>query len=265
MPEMPTDTSANVSQPQPEHDWEMTEAVPETTPWDYGYVINGFSIGCTKEELIKAVIKRGSELKFVWTPEAPEPVRPERIVFLTAAFKKRASNGALQSIALGAALVAFGIVLAFAFNDWNYLYRNFLVVIGAAVLVEGTWRLYRTRTFALEDALSEASGARFDNWSEAKSIGGYTFGLGACLVVVGVAQMLAGIEESIAAAGLVKPSVWQGQVWRLATASFDARKLHALLDELSWATGSGKNYRANNPSGFCPSGLSNLGDMRKSV
>jgi membrane associated rhomboid family serine protease len=57
------------------------------------------------------------------------------------------------------------------------------------------------------------------------SLSGYTFTLGACIVVVGAAQLFAAdsIEDSIEVAGMVKPAVWDGEIWRLFTATL----LHA--------------------------------------
>ena len=216
---MPTESEANLSQPHTKQPWDISRPVPEkVSVFDYGYVVNGFTIGCTKEELIKEVAARGPALDFVWTPEFPQPVFPERLQFLTTSFKKRAVKDARQAITWGGALVAFGLTLAVIFNDWH-LYRNFLAVIGVVVMIEGGWALYRTRNFTIEDAASEASAARFDRWSENKSISGYTFGLCAALVVVGIVQVFYGLDESFEQAGLVKSAVWQGQVWRLATAT----------------------------------------------
>ena len=218
--EIPSDTSPTPSQAQSEHPWEITVRVPEKpTVCDYGYVTAGQSVGCTKEQLIKEVTSRAPELKFVWTPEFPQPVFPETVAFLTPIFKKRAANEALKTLAWGAAFVAFGIVHALVEDDWRYLYRNFLAVIGAVILVEGAWAHYRTRSFTTEDVATEASTVRFDAWIKQKSISGYTFGVATFLVVVGVGQLLGGTNESIEAAGLVKPAVWQGQSWRLATAT----------------------------------------------
>src|SRR5688572_10748255 len=110
---MSNESPATVSQPDTEQPWEARCEVPEKlTVFDYGYVVKGFTIGCTKEELIKEVAARGPELQFVWTPEFPQPVFPERIVFLTTAFRKRAVKEWRTSIAWGGALFVFGIVLA---------------------------------------------------------------------------------------------------------------------------------------------------------
>ncbi|HSS19805.1 MAG TPA: rhomboid family intramembrane serine protease [Pyrinomonadaceae bacterium] len=204
---------------QSQHPWEITGSVSDKPKVsDYGYLIKDQSIGCSKEDLIKEA-SRGPLLRLVWTPETPEPVRPETVSFLTPAFKKRAVREAWKLLAGGAALLLFGIVLSFSLDDWKYLYRNLWAVIGGVLLVEGAWGLRRARAFTIEDAQSDASSARFASWAENKGIGGYTVLLAAAIVLVGVAQLLAGDSESIQAAGLVKAAVWQGQIWRLATAT----------------------------------------------
>ena len=65
--------------------------------------------------------------------------------------------------------------------------------------------------------MSDASSARFTSWLKNKGISAYTFTLAACIVVVGVVQVLVG--DSIEAAGLVKPAVRNGEIWRLFTAT----------------------------------------------
>ena len=201
------------------HEWELPGWIPDKPEGcDYGYVSNGHAIGCTREELISNVSKRGlSDIKFVWTPETPQPVFPEKVPLLLTAFKKRAAKEARSEIYWGAGFIIFGLVLALGFSDWQLLYRNFFSVLGAVALVGGLWELYRIREYTQADAESVASSARFADWIGTKSISGYTVAISACIIVVGVAQAVTGNKESIQAAGLVKPEVWRGEWWRLFT------------------------------------------------
>jgi membrane associated rhomboid family serine protease len=205
--------------PATEQEWEVTGRVPDKPPTgEYGYVVKGEAIGCTREELLAVIQTRAAEIKFVWTPETPAPVFPEKVPLLLDSFRKTALKRARSSILWGVVLVALGVVLAFVFHDWRFLYRNILSMFGALALIEGVWQLARLKRYAMEDAAADGGSLRFDSWINKKHISGYTFFLGAFIVIVGLAQMVAGDVESIKIAGLVKPAVWQGQVWRLFTA-----------------------------------------------
>ncbi len=211
-----------VSNPQPQK-WDLLDAVP-TKPvlWDYGYFINGQANGCTREKLID-LVQRGTEVSFVWTPETAEPVTPERVAFLLNAFRINSRRKARNEVLAGAGLIAFGILLAVFLQDWRMVYRNFWSVIGAVILIEGIWRFAQSRQYGLEDAASDFSTARFTAWIKKKHLSGYAFTLAACIVVVGAAQIFP--ADPIKAAGLVKPAVRNGEIWRLFTATL----MHANL------------------------------------
>jgi membrane associated rhomboid family serine protease len=212
-------TPHNDESTTPEHDWDLAGWVPDKSRvCDYGYVVKGQAIGCSREELVKAFPYRAAEIKLVWTPETPEPVFPEKVPLLLDAFRKLAVKEARNALFWGLAILTGGLVMALAIGEWKLLYRNFLVAIGAVFLIEGAWQLARTRHYTLEDAEADASTLRFTTWINNKHVSGYTFLLAACIVIVGVFQGAVGAEQSINIAGLVKPAVWQGQVWRLFTA-----------------------------------------------
>ena len=208
-------------QPYATNEWELPGRIPDK-PSDsaYGFMTNWHEVvKCSDaEELVSEVIKRGvKRIKFVWTPETPKPVYPETVPSLVIAFQKQAAADARKAIYWGAGLLAFGAILALAFHNWQLLYRNLLAMLGAFMLIAGAYELYRARNYTQEDAESAASSERFGTWLKAKHITGYTFAIASCIVIVGVAQLIAGDKESIEAAGLVKPAVWQGQWWRLFT------------------------------------------------
>ena len=197
--------------------WDLLDAVPaKPVVWDYGYFINGQANGSTREKLID-LVQRGTEVNFVWTPDTPEPVYPERVPFLLNAFRINLRRQARKTIIIGAALIAFGIALAVLFQEWSLVYRNFLSVIGAVSVIEGIWRYAQSRQYSLEHAVRDASTARFTAWIKEKSLSGYTVTVGVCIVVVSAAQIFP--DDAIKAAGLVKPAVRNGEIWRLLTAT----------------------------------------------
>jgi membrane associated rhomboid family serine protease len=212
-----------------QHEWDVRGWVPDKPGlWDYGYVIKGQTFGAaTPEELCKLLETRGGEISFMWTPETPQPVFPEEVPFLIDAFRRIQVKESRHAVLIGAALVAFGVVLAILFKDWKYLYRNFFVVLGAVALVEGIWSYSRARHYSQEDAAADASAVRFGAWLKNKSNSGYTFALAACICVVGVVQPFG--ENSIEVAGLVKPAVRNGEIWRLFTATL----MHANLEHFA--------------------------------
>lgn len=220
----------------PQHEWDVTGWIPDKPAGlDYGYVVDGQTIGSTREQLIETLVQRGSQISFVWTTDTPEPVRPEQVPVLVAAFHRIQIKEARTAILWSVGLVAFGVVLALGFQDWTFLYHNIFFVFGAVGLVEGIWKFKRSRNYTQEDAVSDASAARFATWIKDRNLSGYTTILMACIVVVTVVQAF--VEDSIALTGLVKPAVWRGEVWRLFTATL----MHANLTHF-WMNALGLIY-----------------------
>jgi len=112
------------------HAWDVTGSVPDKPgTGDYGYVISDVSFGCSREDLVKALWSRGSDIKFVWTPETPEPVFPEKVPFLLDTFRKLAAKNARHAILIGLGLVAVGGVIAYGFDELSLLYRNIIAIL----------------------------------------------------------------------------------------------------------------------------------------
>src|SRR6185503_21015489 len=146
------------------HEWDVSGVIPaKPAGSDYGYIQNGQAVACTREYLVERV-QNGAEFSFVWMPENPEPVPPEMAPFLLEAFRQNLRRGARAPIFIGAALVAFAIMLAIVFHKWSMVYRNFLFVFGVLGLVEGAWRYRRSHYYTQDDAVSDASAARFAAW-----------------------------------------------------------------------------------------------------
>ena len=217
-----------------QHEWDVTGWIPDKPAnWDYGYVIKGQTIGSTREGLSKLLEQRGAEISFVWTPETPEPVWPERVPFLIDAFRRIQVREARNAILYSAAFVGLGVLLAAGLEDWTLLYRNIFFVFGAVGLTEGIWRYARSRHYTQEEAESDASTGRFTYWLKDKNISGYTITLAAYIVGVLIVQAL-NEDAAVEAAGLVKPAVRNGEIWRLFTATLmHANFTHFLMNFLA--------------------------------
>lgn len=212
-------TTADAAQPRGERPWELPAPVTEKRDGcDYGFVSEGRAVCCTAEELVEEVYERGvREIELAWTPETPRPVYPEEVPLLVTAFKRRAARDARHALYWGGGFIALCVALALATEDARMLWRNFFFVIGAVAVVGGGWELYRASRYTQEDARRAAEFARFGHWLKGKRATAYTVFLAGLIIVVGVAQVISGEKESVDAAGLVKPAVWQGQYWRLLT------------------------------------------------
>ena len=199
-----------------QHEWELVGQVPaKPATSEYGYVANGKTTGVTRERLIEAV-QNNPAVTHVWTPETSEPVSPFAVPFLFETLRKNLRKQARNAILAGIALVLLAFVIAMVAHKWSMVYRNIFFVLGAVILTEGIWQYARLRRYTPEEAASDASTARFTGWIEKKPISGYTFTIAGCIVVVAIAQALSNF--SVDAAGLVKPAVKSGQVWRVFTA-----------------------------------------------
>jgi len=201
------------------HPWETTDVAPDKPEgFEYGYVLKDKAHGCTKQGLLDYIATNGKEITLVWTPETPEAVRPSEVDFLFSAFKKRAEKAARKTILIGLGILAGGIVVLVIFAQWTLAFRNLFVVFGTLVLAEGLWEWHKTKSFSVADLEAEADMGKFAGWLKKKSLSRYTACVFAAIIVVELSQLLFGEKESIATAGLVKPAVWQGQVWRLTSA-----------------------------------------------
>ena len=214
--------------PAPQHQWDLIEPPPnKSSIMDYGYVAEGKAVGCTPQELFEAVRHRGSQISFVWTPETPQPVRPEQVPFLVEAFRSREWNDATNGIWFGVALMVIGLVLTLVRQDWHSLGRNIFFIVGGFLLAVGNWKYWRLPYYTQEDALSQGSAARFHAWIKKRTLSGYVVTVIASLILVSL--FAAAAPDAASLVGLVKPAVWRGEIWRLFTAPFIHQDFHHLF------------------------------------
>jgi membrane associated rhomboid family serine protease len=133
--------------------------------------------------------------------------------------RQQARKEALKSVWIGAGLIGLHVlfVLFDALDFWD-MFRSLLFIVGGAILVAGVWELRQVKALTLADLVVDEQAAAFAALIESVKPT-YTWVILICLITVMLAQLIAGEKQSIAAAGLVKSAVWQGQWWRLLTAA----------------------------------------------
>ena len=109
---------------------------------------------------------------------------------------------------------------------WRLLFRSVFFILGLMTLAGGLWGLYYARKLTLADLIPSEEAQRFLSAGE-RTRPLYSTFIIACLIVVTIAQLATENVESIyllgqrsgEIAGLVKPLVWEGEWWRILTAS----------------------------------------------
>lgn len=211
--------SANVTDgPSAPHKWDLPGPTVNKLPnWDYGYVSKGGEPhGCSLETLVR-MISSGVIVSGVWSPDTPGPVPAERAPFLLHAFRSRVVRYARNAVLVGLGILGVIVVIAVAEGEWRLIYQNYFSLFGVLVLAEGIWEYSRSRRYTEEDAVSDASTALFTEWLQNKNLSGYTIALVAAMIAVSGMQVFA--DDAINRAALVKPAVWNGEVWRLFTST----------------------------------------------
>lgn len=202
---------------RPQHEWDVTGWIPDKPAGvDYGFVVKGQTISSTPKDLLEVMVQRRGEISFVWTPETPQPVRPEQVPFLTEAFRRVEVGQARNFMLWGALMLVLGLGIALVSPGSKSLTLDFITIAGGLGLAVGNWKYWRARKYTQEDAIVEASDTRFRTWIQERSMSGYTLAILASIVVVSIFGGIA--VDATALAGLVKPAVFDGEVWRLFTA-----------------------------------------------
>ncbi len=151
--------------------------------------------------------------------ETPKPTPEEYLAEQKRSIRKKS----WWAVGIGGfiVLVHFGILLLFvllgSYPDFSVLLRSIYFMLGAFGLIAGLWGLYYAKSLSLKDITPSEEAIEFARRSEASSPY-FTMVLIGCIAAVFVAQLNAGNNESVAAAGLVKPDVIEkGQYWRILT------------------------------------------------
>lgn len=167
----------------------------------------------------------------------PEPITAEEFLQMQRSSIRRKS---FWAIGVGTALVVLSTTAVYLvlfvlppeithidaskLRFWEMLFGNMLFIAGLLAIAGGLLGLRHAKKIKLEDYVPSAEAIAFlDEVRSSKPTYSYLF-VGAIIIVYVVqvftdapVQQTEGLPRSIELAGLVKPLVWEGQWWRLAT------------------------------------------------
>jgi len=207
--------------------WEAPDAFPDRPPTgSYGYKQGRKLRRCSQLELVDVCSKDMiPPVRLVWTPDTPYLVPPHEVPFLFDALRSKTHGNSKLNLGVGLFLAV--LLLPRLLSGGELPIKFFDAIIAVVCIVTGIVGLWRVRTLTRVDMAHEARQARFDAWV-AMQRRGYTPVLAMVLVAVFVVQLFTGLVESVEAAGLVKPAVHSGQLWRLVTCAM----LHGCIPHL---------------------------------
>jgi membrane associated rhomboid family serine protease len=121
-------------------------------------------------------------------------------------------------LAFGVLITAFLLFALFAgFVTAQDLFRNIIFILGLFGLIGGVWGIYYAKKLTLKDLIPSPEAIEFIRQGQLTKPY-FSYILIACLVAVTLCQMYAGLDESIDAAGFVKPDfLKRGEYWRILT------------------------------------------------
>ena len=170
-------------------------------------------------------------------PEEVTQITPEEYLEQQKASMRKSSWWA---IGIGAFLTLAHLVwLPIVFKargeiDFAILFRSIFFILALFVLLGGIWGLYYSKSLSLKDVIPSADAVKF--LQEARTITPYyTYILVGSVIAVFISQLAAqpvdsemsSLERSRDLAGIVKPLVYDGEIWRLLTgATLHGHLLH---------------------------------------
>lgn len=227
--------------------WKTAELYPEPPHSEeptWGYTLDKIPYSCTFEQLRSYVAwDRSKRIKLVWTPYSTRMMPPEEVRELLLDVRHRDVLHArhqfrnyLLIAAAWTALGGFNATTSGARTGTPFIaYFILPLVLGIIPAIQLAWTLRQMRTheFTWEDALNAGRQIRYQEWL-GRHKAPLTIIFIAALLLVGLVQIYTSIQHAFArifvdraqgtwsaidAAGLVKSAVWEGEVWRLFTAT----------------------------------------------
>lgn len=204
-----------VAEPLP---WALRKpVVAKPAGWDYGY-LEGNELHPSSPQEMRDRARHGQPLHMVWTPASPWLVWPEEVPEVFGELRTTSVATAKQRIR--GPLAGFVVLLLANAAIWagSGPAPLLLVLLGIAViwLAAGAYTLRSARYLTPTSFRASVEDAVHGSWAASRPVP-WTQATAVCLGVVYAAQFFNPGSEAVA--GLVKPLVWQGQGWRLFTAT----------------------------------------------
>lgn len=201
---------------------------------EYGFHTGDLQHPSTREELVFQC-STAPATPLVWTPETRGMVPPESVPFLVEELiRHRRKNAEGEIFGFGLGLLA--VLMAYALWLPTLGFRSILVILPAFLAIRLVGAIHdRVEALRTDASAFPAARARLRHaaWVQGQPAR-YTDALIAVLVVVFVAETFDGREAAIQAAGLVKPAVHGGDLWRVLTAPLlHANFLHIWMNGLA--------------------------------
>jgi len=203
--------------------WAKSDAFPEKLPGhDYGYVLRGKAVGCTREELFHRVASGDlPAIDLVWHPDSPRILPVSHIPFLLDALKARTRRRLRSRLLIGIFSLLFFGWLAYesrrggshgAFAMWLML----AVIAGVFQIVYAIRGMRFFKTIQWDEWHLDPDTERYRVWVASRPLQ-FTWLLLGVLAALGLLELFEGIQGPIKAAGLDKAAVRHGEWWRLLT------------------------------------------------
>lgn len=207
--------------------WEVEagfEEKPDTLA-PYGYVSKGNELHpCSRTLLVERCAEGGfwgsPPVLLVWTPETARLVVPEEIPYLHEALRQRERKSAKSTMLWCLFFLALILTPLFLFAGSARLIRLVLIFYALPLLVGVVASILSLRKkieYTRESINESVTATRYEAWLETHRLT-YTKWLCGCFIALMVFE-LPDTNAAIEAAGLVKPAVRGGEVWRLLTCS----------------------------------------------
>lgn len=195
---------------------------PKPTISEYGYRgMYQVLYPCSREELIKKVSSvnfLSTAVEFVWMPELEALTEAHEIPELFKPLKRRIRKVAILKITGSIFIIAaLAILLHYYKFGLLFLVSLFILIPTFLLLWENVQILLSLKklTFTALNSPPDPADSKHLAYLQSFKLT-WTKEIAACVIAAAVLQIFAG--SGIQAAGLVKPSVRQGEVWRLVTA-----------------------------------------------
>lgn len=193
---------------------------------EYGYAImegkilsKSTYIQCTQDELVNAA-ENNKDIYSAWTPYSNKLIPLETISFLSDVIKRKTFNDLKAKIKEGYQItVFFGILTVidvFVFKDKGPSLTPLLFLIfGVIPVISGRYELSRLDNITFED---RAYDILYNRWI-GKKVSRPLIAFCIVLVLIAILQFIFGLSNSVELAGLVKEKTWNGEYFRVVTAT----------------------------------------------